>query len=335
MDHGQPRAPQALENEEELLKVERARMLLYGDIDGGSDPEHDEPAPATAAATTLSKAPVKYQIEARPQTSAVDPAVLRFNPGTVRAAAARRFKRPAPRRASPKSALAAPQKGIVFVKAGECAPAAARTGSLAAGAFSGKRGAPAGTAAAATTTTSATTISASSTARRFQNTNALLAQFLGSCASESTVATTAAAGAGSIPRVTEHESAGYWDETYTPQRPTDYKVYRDSHEWVSEETDWRLYLESLTGVPMASVMPRVPPTTTTLAAVAADSGSVLDGTVGSKEYVHDFAKRILVKYGWKPGQGLGAEDRQGITKALRLAPVKRGVRGRGRIIDKN
>lgn len=52
----------------------------------------------------------------------------------------------------------------------------------------------------------------------------------------------------------------------------------------------------------------------------------------------DFAKRILLRYGWTPGQGLGVQDRQGITKALRLKLNRNrsgGMGGRGRIIDKN
>ncbi|KAK9456465.1 hypothetical protein V1511DRAFT_497640 [Dipodascopsis uninucleata] len=46
-----------------------------------------------------------------------------------------------------------------------------------------------------------------------------------------------------------------------------------------------------------------------------------------------FAKRLLSKYGWTPGSGLGANS-TGITKALHFSADKR-VKGHGKIIDRN
>lgn len=134
------------------------------------------------------------------------------------------------------------------------------------------------------------------------------------------------------PDTTDEFESKYWDEDYDPSKPTDFNKYRESEEWMLEEHDWKLYLEAndrKSDDPHRETIPIPvsPPKSSSLNNPTNDTPSTQPKT--------DFAKRLLMKYGWKPGQGLGSQDRQGITKALRLAPVRRGARGRGRIIDKN
>lgn len=128
------------------------------------------------------------------------------------------------------------------------------------------------------------------------------------------------------------EDEEYWDLPYDPFYPTDYKRYKESDEYLIEQHEWNLFLIEKNYVadqrlPKPGVLSDV---------------MQLDRTVDivkhsvSPSPVENYGRKILENFGWKQGQGLGAnEDRRGIKTALRLAPVDRRKRKIGRIIDHN
>lgn len=128
------------------------------------------------------------------------------------------------------------------------------------------------------------------------------------------------------------ENEEYWDLPYDPFYPTDYKRYKESDEYLIEQHEWNLFLIEKDYVEDKRL---------SKPGVLSDVMQ-LDRTVDifkhsvSPSPVENYGRKILEKFGWKHGQGLGAnEDRRGIKTALRLAPVDRRKRKIGRIIDDN
>jgi hypothetical protein len=123
----------------------------------------------------------------------------------------------------------------------------------------------------------------------------------------------------------------YWDAPYNPFQPTDYKRYKESDEYLIEQHEWNLFL-----VEKGYIAEQRLPRSETISNMGHldRTGSV----VGERSLTPtgNYGRKILEKFGWKQGQGLGAsEERQGIKTALRLAPVDRMKRKIGRIIDDN
>lgn len=149
-----------------------------------------------------------------------------------------------------------------------------------------------------------------------------------------------------------------WDEDYDPMVPNDYAEYQQSDEKMVENDDWRGYLIDLrNGDIHDPIMSSGGEIRFALEGTRAedeedilkdnddyerlyggpddddeeDSQENGDGirTAGKK----NFASRLLKKYGWKPGQGLGSSS-DGIVSALRITMNKKRP-GSGKIIDKN
>lgn len=162
-----------------------------------------------------------------------------------------------------------------------------------------------------------------------------------------------------------------WDDTYDPMLPNRYEEYKQSEEKFAEDEDWRSYLldmkarkEGRSGADeeeeeeqeeereeledMAKNRFAPPPTYENQnadlgnATISAEPIIYLqpDRTPPSvadqprvKSAKETFAKRLLTKYGWTPGEGLGASS-TGITKALHFSADKKKA-GHGKILDKN
>lgn len=275
------------------LDVEHARRILFGDLDQNTSGQVSRAAP------------VKYEEQtAQPNQNQNQPVHRMFRPTAVVRRDHRR-NHPAQTQTYTRG-NGGKAKWIEFVLEGTTLPSTS-TDALKSGAGPVR---PASRRAAG-----------EARRARFQSTNAVLAQFLASDSSSSSPAQPHQ-NAAAVPAADTDE---YWDAEYDPAAPTDYKLYCGSSEHETEQTDFRLFIENLTGMAHA----QTGATTTTIT----QENKAPVAVHGDPE----FAKRILLRYGWVPGQGLGAHaDRRGITKALRLAPV-RGARGsgRGRIIDRN
>jgi len=121
----------------------------------------------------------------------------------------------------------------------------------------------------------------------------------------------------------------YWDAPYNPLQPTDYKRYKESDEYLIEQHEWNLFLVEKGYI----AEQRLPWSETISSIVHLDRTESIERSLAP---TGNYGRKILEKFGWKQGQGLGAsEERRGIKTALRLAPVDRTKRKIGRIIDDN
>lgn len=133
-----------------------------------------------------------------------------------------------------------------------------------------------------------------------------------------------------------------WDDEYDPTRPSVYEEYKNSNEQSRMLDEYQEYLycrdhlsEEDEDDKRAFEIPDA--TSNMMSDVAGFSGFASSqineqapqsiSTPGQK----NFAKRLLHKYGWEEGQGLGAAS-TGITKPL---TVKQKQGGHGKIVDKN
>ncbi|KAK9461236.1 uncharacterized protein V1516DRAFT_675385 [Lipomyces oligophaga] len=136
-----------------------------------------------------------------------------------------------------------------------------------------------------------------------------------------------------------------WDDDYDPRRPNNYEEYKNSEEQYLEEEDWREFLiglqkkrsseseqapVSLSASPVPEASADEPESALSRTDVMYRQPNIQDQPrlITPKE---TFAKRLLSKYGWTPGQGLGATN-TGITKPLRFSADK-SKKGHGKIID--
>jgi hypothetical protein len=131
------------------------------------------------------------------------------------------------------------------------------------------------------------------------------------------------------------EAGSYWDEDYDPARPNVYKEYIHSEEKLAEEEDWEDYLAQWE---LGSDANSAKPIEFTKSTESEDkSESIEETSFHSKpEPVSDkkgIGSKLLQKYGWKPGKGLGASE-DGIVNPLRFSTHNKRP-GSGRIVDKN
>ena len=137
---------------------------------------------------------------------------------------------------------------------------------------------------------------------------------------------------GGIERPMDRVRTNVYDQDYDPLRPNDYHEYTNSEEREYENEDWRQYLLMIKndytnddidnerqGLDYEQINDQ-----------SDDEDERPDGRQVPQKSV---ASKILGRYGWKPGQGLGVSS-DGIVKALRFVVNKKRP-GSGRIVDKN
>lgn len=153
----------------------------------------------------------------------------------------------------------------------------------------------------------------------------------------------------------------YWDETYDSMQPNKLINYENSQEFLMELDDWKDYLLHLNE---NSVLEFVEAEDKDMREkeieekddkdeeyedededeneiifeeypdFAGKSKSMVpDNDRTSIKKTNNMGQRLLQKYGWKPGTGLGRES-SGITKPLKFSMSRRRP-GMGRIVDKN
>lgn len=132
------------------------------------------------------------------------------------------------------------------------------------------------------------------------------------------------------------EAGSYWDQDYDPEEPNIYKEYIHSEEKLAEEEDWEDYLARWELNPNAASSTSIEFTKSTESDDKTGSMEEEPSSVNDPEPVPDksgIGSRLLQKYGWKPGKGLGASE-DGIVNPLHFSKNKRRP-GSGRIVDKN
>ncbi|CAN6605079.1 hypothetical protein TRVA0_002S05072 [Trichomonascus vanleenenianus] len=136
----------------------------------------------------------------------------------------------------------------------------------------------------------------------------------------------------------------YWDEDYDPSKPNIFEEYAGSDEQMNEEYDWQDYLADLVREKVEFVGPKYTTTGNDDNEKALDESDNEDAAIDTskanendaidfKAPTESFASKLLKKYGWKPGNGLGS-NQSGISKVLKFVPSRKRP-GTGRIIDKN
>lgn len=139
-----------------------------------------------------------------------------------------------------------------------------------------------------------------------------------------------------------------WDDEYDPARPTSLEDYMDSEEPERMISEWEAYvpghedggsgedkfdenleINELKGRSLGALTDRQ----VRYELPSYEEGHLSLNVDRERETASslDFAQRIMAKYGWEKGQGLGAAS-TGITKPLAVRPTKAG---HGAIIDQN
>lgn len=133
-------------------------------------------------------------------------------------------------------------------------------------------------------------------------------------------------------------SDDYWDQDYDPSEPNKMDMYPDSEEHLAEQEDWQLYLEDIKSSGLSEesdIRYGIGGNNDDPIEESAISNEDPEELLSEMELKNNIFRpsRLLKKYGWKPGSGLGPRG-DGITKALHLKR-SRYRPGTGYILDRN
>lgn len=147
-------------------------------------------------------------------------------------------------------------------------------------------------------------------------------------------------------RYAPQQETQYWDLEYDPLMPNSYHDYINSEENLAEIEDWMDYLEQwkneldkgniaveLSGPVAFSKASSKSYEESDMVHVPGDFEELSENTFEKTGKSQRVGAKLLQKYGWKQGKGLGVSE-DGIVNALRFAVNKKRP-GSGKIIDKN